>query len=211
MAEAQRFVILPKHLRKKLPKECQTGCRWKRPSSASKYNHIQKSEIQMSTNSSRHIARSKLQACAFAVFTVIGMIAGNIGTANAATAWPPVVIPTVPNVSPPAGVQIVSISSTGAFVTETPNSGYVVATRYVSGPIPPFDYVFPIGESLEQRLRLVAWRQTAAMCSKCGASRSTANWSLRVGRAFRFVPAGAIAGGMSKQKIKVGIALTPDP
>ncbi len=98
----------------------------------------------MSTQPSHLIARSSLKACALAVFTAIGMIAGNAGTANAAKPRPPVVIPAVPNVPPPAGVQIISVSSTGAFVTETPNSGYVVATRYVSGPIPPFDYVVPI-------------------------------------------------------------------
>lgn len=98
----------------------------------------------MSSNSSRLMARSKLKACAFAALAVVGMVAGSAGTAHAARPRPPVVIPTVPNVPPPAGVKIVSVSSTGGFVTETPDSGYVVATRYVSGTLPPFGYTQPI-------------------------------------------------------------------
>ncbi len=98
----------------------------------------------MSTQSSQLSSRNRLKICAFAVFTALSMIAGNAATANAAKPRPPVVIPTVPNVAPPAGVRIVSVSSSGVFATETPDSGYVVATRYVSGPLPPFGYTQPI-------------------------------------------------------------------
>ena len=90
MAEAQRFVILPKHLRKKLPKECQTGCRWKWPSSVSSNNPYKKERLFiMSTNSSRLAARSKLKACAFAALAVASMVVGNVGTATAAKPRPP--------------------------------------------------------------------------------------------------------------------------
>ena len=68
----------------------------------------------------------------------------NVGTAQAGKIRPPAPFPIIPTVPAPAGVQILSVSASEVIVTEIPASGFVLATRYVSGPVPPFDLVFPI-------------------------------------------------------------------
>lgn len=79
----------------------------------------------------------------------------NVGTVQAGKNRPPAPVPIIPTVPAPAGVQILSISASEVIVTEIPASGFVLTVRYVSGPVPPFDLVFPIGVIPGETVRIV--------------------------------------------------------
>ena len=92
-----------------------------------------------------------LSAFTAALALAVAVSGLGVGTAQAGKIRPPAPIPTVPA---PAGVQILSITANEVVVTEVPASGYVLAVRYVSGPVPPFDLVFPIGATSGESVRI---------------------------------------------------------
>jgi hypothetical protein len=87
----------------------------------------------------RHVAQGRFLGIVFAFALLLTGYAPT--PANAARRPPP--LPVIITVAPPAGVQVLSVSSTGMTATETPASGYVLAVRWVSGALPPCGYTCP--------------------------------------------------------------------
>ncbi len=120
------------HLSQRLEPESQT------------HRNIKRTHQPKQTNTMKLISRSSRQLSAWMTVTAlaIAVFTLGVGTSHAQRIRPPRPIPTVP---PPVGVQVLSVSATTATATETPDGGYVLAVRYISGPVQPFELVFPIG------------------------------------------------------------------